>query len=134
MVLAHQQLTREWWEKRRTDFELYASEIVMAEAERGDPEAARTRLDILSSIQRLSATRAAEELVPVLLRATGLPASAHANMAHVSLAAVHGMQYLLTWNVRHIANAFVLRTVVRTCREQGYEPPVICTPEELMES
>jgi hypothetical protein len=53
-------------------------------------------------------------------------------MSHVSIATVHGMQYLLTWNCRHIANARIVRIVVKVCRERGYEPPVLCTPEELM--
>jgi hypothetical protein len=70
--------------------------------------------------------------VPALLRATGLPMKALADMAHVAIATVHGMQFLLTWNCKHIANAVVLRMVAKICREHGFEPPVICTPEELM--
>ncbi len=132
VVLAHQQLTREWWETRRSSFELFTSEIVVAEAERGDETAVRVRRDVLAATQRLSASPAAEALVPQLLAATGLPVKVFADMAHVALATVHGMQYLLTWNCRHIANATILRTVTKTCREHGYEPPVICTPEELM--
>lgn len=132
IALAHQELTREWWEKQRTSFDLYSSEIVFAEAEKGNPEAARARLEILRLTRRLSASEEAEQLVPVLLRQTGLPMKALADMSHIALATVHGMQFLLTGNCKHIANAQVLRTVVRTCREHGYEPPVICTPEELM--
>jgi predicted nucleic acid-binding protein len=132
VVLAHQQLTREWWETRRSAFELFTSEIVTAEAERGDAAAVRARQEVVAATQRLSASPAAEALVPKLLKATGLPAKVFADMAHVALATVHGMQYLLTWNCRHIANATILRTVAKTCRDLGYEPPVICTPEELM--
>jgi predicted nucleic acid-binding protein len=132
VVLAHQQLTRDWWELRRGEFDLYTSEVVAAESERGDPEAARARRTILQQTKQLSASPAAEQLVPALLQATGLPAKALADMAHIALATVHGMQYLLTWNCKHIANAAVQRMVVQTCRAHGYEPPVICTPEELM--
>lgn len=132
VVLAHQQLTRDWWEQRRDLFELYTSEIVLAEAEKGDSDAARARVEILQSTQQLSANDETQRLVPALLRATGLPMKALADMAHVAIATVHGMQFLLTWNCKHIANAVVLRTVARICREHGYEPPVICTPEELM--
>ena len=131
VVLAHQQLTREWWNLARQEYELFSSEIVYAEAEKGDPDAARARLDVLRETQQLAATTAAEELVPVLLRATGLPVKALADMSHIALATVHGMQFLLTWNCKHIANANVLRVIARTCRERGYELPVICTPEEL---
>jgi predicted nucleic acid-binding protein len=132
VVLAHQQLTREWWELRRNSFELYTSEVVVAESDRGDPEAARARREILRQTNQLSASEAAERLVPVLLSATGLPVKALADMAHIALATVHGMQYLLTWNCKHIANASVQRVVVKTCQQRGFEPPVICTPEELM--
>ena len=134
VVLAHQQMTREWWELRRNEFDLYTSEVVAAESERGDPEAARGRREILRQTRQLSASDAAENLVPVLLSATRLPPKALADMAHIALATVHGMHYLLTWNCKHIANAAVRRTVVKVCRDYGYEPPVICTPEELMEA
>jgi hypothetical protein len=98
VTLGHQQITRDWWEKERGHFELYTSEVVIFEAERGDPEAARLRLDVLRSLKRLAANSASEDLVPVLLRATKLPGDTLLDMAHISIAAVHGMQYLLTWN------------------------------------
>jgi len=132
VTLGHQQITRDWWEKERGHFELYTSEVVIFEAERGDPEAARLRLDVLRSLKRLAANSASEDLVPVLLRATKLPGDTLLDMAHISIAAVHGMRYLLTWNCRHIANARTVRIVERICRDRGYEPPVLCTPEELM--
>jgi hypothetical protein len=132
VALAHHQVTREWWETKRAGYELYASEIVVAEAERGDPSAARARLAVLADLPRLAATTESEFLAPILLRETRLPPAAFLDMSHVSIASVHGMQYLLTWNCRHIANAAVIRIVERICRLHGYEPPVICTPEELM--
>src|SRR5205823_5225645 len=101
----HQQVTHEWWEKDRSGFELYTSEVVIAEAERGDPEPARARLVLLAPLRRLSATPESEAMVPILLRETGLPVDAFLDMSHISIATVHGMQYLLTWNCRHIANA-----------------------------
>lgn len=132
IVLAHQQLTLEWWERRRASFELFTSEVVVVESERGDASAVQERRTILRQTQRLAASPAAEALIPELLMATRLPSKVFADMAHVALATVHGMQYLLTWNCRHIANATIQRAIVKTCRERGYEPPVICTPEELM--
>lgn len=131
VALGHQQVTRDWWETDRSDFELYTSEVVIAEAERGDPEAARARLAVLAPMSKLSATPASEAMVPILLRETGLPADALLDMSHISVATVHGMQYLLTWNCRHIANARIVRIVERICRNLGFEPPVLCTPDEL---
>jgi hypothetical protein len=132
VALGHQQVTRDWWEKERFAFELYTSEVVIAEAERGDPEAARARLAVLTALRRLAATAESEAIVPILLRETRLPADALLDMSHVSIAAVHGMQYVLTWNCRHIANARIVRIVERVCRSLGYEPPVLCTPDELI--
>jgi hypothetical protein len=132
VALGHQQVTRDWWEKDRYSFELYTSQVVVAEAERGDAEAARARLAVLTTLRNLSATAESEAMVPILLRETRLPPDALLDMSHVSIATVHGMQYLLTWNCRHIANARIVRIVERICRNLGYEPPVLCTPEELM--
>jgi len=95
-VAVHQELTVEWWERRRSDFDLFTSEVVVAEAERGDESAVQERRAILRQTQRLSASPAAEDLVPALLAATGLPPKVFPDMAHVALATVHGMQYLLT--------------------------------------
>lgn len=132
VALGHQQVTHDWWDKARFDFELYTSEVVLAEAERGDPEAARARLAVLAPLRRLSATPESEAMVPILLRETRLPADALLDMSHVSIATVHGMHYLLTWNCRHIANARIVRIVERICRNLGFEPPVLCTPDELL--
>ncbi len=132
VALGHQQVTRDWWENRRSAFELYTSEVVFAEAERGDPSAAAARVAVLSLLPRLLPTPASEELVPLLLRETKLPPEALLDMAHVSIATAHGMQFLLTWNCKHIANAQIVRAVERVCRLRGFEPPVLCTPDELM--
>ena len=90
-VAVHRELTIEWWQHRRDDFELFTSEVVVAEAERGDDSAVEERRAILRQTQRLSASSAAEELVPELLAATGLPPKVFADMAHVALATVHGI-------------------------------------------
>lgn len=131
VALAHQHVTRDWWERDRFDYDLYTSEVVIAEAERGDAAAARARLELLEPLKRLAATPASESMVPILLKETGLPPYALLDMSHVAVATVHGMQYLLTWNCRHIANARIVRIVERVCRNLGYEPPVLCTPDEL---
>jgi predicted nucleic acid-binding protein len=89
------------------------------------------RLDLIASIPILAVTTEAERLAPLLLRAGGLAANATTDALHVAVATVHGMDYLLTWNCTHIANASIRRAIERACRSSGYEPPVICTPQEL---
>src|SRR5436305_3698160 len=132
-VAAHQDLTREWWETRRHLFELYASAVVIEEASDGDPIAAAARLEVIGQFAILDVTPDARVLAAILLRETRLPSKAAADALHIATAAVHGMDYLITWNCTHIANAVIFRSVERACREHGYEPPVLCTPDELME-
>jgi len=132
-VAAHQDLTREWWDTRRQAFELFGSAVVVEEAQDGDPDAAAARLEVVRQLTMLEVTQEARDLAATLLRETRLPAKANADALHIATAAVHGMDYLITWNCKHIANAVILRSVEAVCRANGYEPPVICTPEELME-
>jgi len=133
IALGHQQLTREWWERAGREFELYASRLVVAEAQLGDPTAAAARLAILEPITLLAETPESRALARKLVAAGGLPMKAASDALHIGVAAVHGMDYLVTWNCKHIANARMLRFVTETCREAGFEVPVICTPEELAE-
>ena len=133
MEIAAQQLaTREWWEKRRAAFDLYVSADVLDEAERGDAEAARLRLTALEECRILAATDEAQLLTKRIL-ATGLiPPRAATDAAHIGLAAAHGMDFLLTWNCRHIHNSFIERRLAGVCQAMGLSLPVLCTPRELM--
>jgi predicted nucleic acid-binding protein len=131
--LGHQQLTREWWERTASEFELYASRLVVAEAQLGDPAAAAARLAVLEPITLLAETPESRVLARELLASGNLPQKAASDALHIAVAAVHGMDYLVTWNCKHIANARMLRFVMETCRSAGFDPPVICTPEELAE-
>jgi predicted nucleic acid-binding protein len=133
LTRARQERTRYWWEFRRKEFVLYTSELVREEARKGNLEASYARIEILRHTQLASPSGAADALAHVLLRATGLPDRAANDMRHVALATVHAMKYLLTWNCKHLANANVLRVVSKICRRSGHHPPLICTPETLME-
>jgi predicted nucleic acid-binding protein len=132
VVAAHQQITRQWWEERRESFQLYVSQMVIQEAGSGDPAAAQRRLGELAGIPLLGLTDEAQALARELVENGALPKQAVEDALHIALATVHGMDYLLTWNCRHIANAQMREAVVSVCVMRGYEPPVICTPEELM--
>ena len=129
---AHQQATHEWW-MRRDRFDLYVSGPVLAEARRGDAIAAARRLDALASLPILSVDRGARTLANTLLRVGALSTKARLDAVHVAIAAVNGMDYLLTWNLRHLANAAIRGKIEEACRRAGIQPPSICTPEELME-
>ena len=130
---AHQQVTREWW-ARRERFDLFVSRPVLAEARLGDAPAAARRLDALAGIPVLSMNRGATTLARTLIRTGTLPTKARLDALHVATAAVNGMNYLLTWNLRHLANAAIRGKIENVCRKAGIQPPIICTPEELMEA
>ena len=106
--------TLQWWRDAADRFELVASELVINEASAGDADAARAHLAALKSVTLLDAT-AAEDA------------------GHFAIAVTNGVDYLVTWNCRHIANATMRSQIERICRIAGYEPTIICTPDELME-
>jgi predicted nucleic acid-binding protein len=128
---AHQQTTREWWD-RRAAFELVLSALVIEECEAGDPTAAAARLAVLDSLPLVAVTDAAIELAKYLVSDVPLPTQASTDALHVATAAIHRIDYLLTWNCTHLANAVLRVRIEDVCRTRGVRPPTICTPEELM--
>ena len=132
ITAAHQQLTIDWWEDRRTDFDLYVSQLVVREASAGDEIAARRRMEAIQQIPLLELNEEALILARSLVEDGPLPAKASEDALHIAVATVHGMDFLLTWNCKHIANAEMRNLIVEVCRSQGYEPAITCTPEELL--
>lgn len=133
VMSAHQELTRRWWKIRLPDFRAFASQFVLDEAAEGDPVMARKRLALLRPLPLLQTTGEALKLGRLLL-ATGIfPRPATRDASHISMAATHGIHFLVTWNCTHLANAALSEQVRRVCEGAGYSCPVICTPEELME-
>jgi predicted nucleic acid-binding protein len=131
LVAAHQQLTVAWWDQQRSHYEIFTSQVVLAEARAGDPDAAQRRVAVLEHLPLLDVTDAAITLAAALVSGQALPAQAAQDALHVAVACVHGIEYLLTWNCAHLANARLRSRIEQICREAGYVPPIICTPEEL---
>ena len=120
--------TAEWWASARHDFELYVSQLVLEEAAFGDADAAARRLGLVEGLEQLSLTDACLTLAEKLVADGSVPVEAEADALHIAVAAVHGMDYLLTWNCRP------MRTRIQaSCFGAGYDAPVVCTPEELLE-
>ncbi|MBI1745291.1 MAG: type II toxin-antitoxin system VapC family toxin [Acidobacteria bacterium] len=132
IIAAHQQLTQDWWQNRRTDFDLFISQLVIQESSAGDQPAAQNRLQVLAPLPLLELNLAAQELARAMVTKGPLPEKAGVDALHIAIATVHGMDYLLTWNCRHMANAERQPAIAALCLVSGYAPPVICTPEELM--
>ncbi|OFV93706.1 MAG: DNA-binding protein [Acidobacteria bacterium RIFCSPLOWO2_02_FULL_61_28] len=132
IIAGHQQITREWWDTRRNRFDIYISQFVLDEAKAGDPEAARDRMKAIRDLPLLDITPEVEVLAVSLLESRVIPRRAATDAAHIAIAAVHGMDFLMTWNCVHLANAAIAKAVAGVCRQHGLECPVICTPEELL--
>jgi hypothetical protein len=132
IVAGHQQTTQDWWANRRSLFECSVSQIVIDEASLGDPAEVQKRLAIIGDLRALDVTKDAESLTRAIVAAGMLPPHAFPDAAHVAVSAVHAVDYLLTWNCKHLANAQIGRRIAVVCEKLGHRMPTICTPDELM--
>ena len=132
LAAAWQNITSDWWDTQRVRFNLCTSALTIEEAGRGHPEAAARRLKALDGIPILPMTETVTDLSDALLRRGALPANAQNDALHIGLSAVYGVQYLLTWNFRHLANAESQPVIRSVCAQQGFTSPEICTPAELL--
>lgn len=132
LAAAWQELTRKWWAHRRTHFDLFTSELVLFEAHKGDAEAARQRLNALEGIPILTTTDSAVELARRMINEGPLPEKAIDDALHIAFSAVHRIDYLMTWNFKHIDNAEMKPSIRELCRLHSHYCPEICTPQELM--
>ncbi|MCX6599627.1 MAG: type II toxin-antitoxin system VapC family toxin [Acidobacteria bacterium] len=132
VVAANQQLTLEWWNGHRHRFDLYVSDIVLVEAAQGDPLAAARRLAELEGIPSLPIDQVSQDLASSLVHRAIVPAKAMEDALHIAIAANQGMDFLLTWNCRHIASAEVTAKLRVLFEAEGFRIPTICTPAQLM--
>jgi hypothetical protein len=131
-MAAKQQTTRQWWDDQRDHFDLFISDAVLLEASSGDPDAAQRRIDVLEGIPVLNPLPEVDEIVLALINRLSLPDRALADAVHIAICVVHGIDYLLTWNCTHIANAMYQPIIHDVCDGFGFSTPVICTPDQLM--
>ncbi len=133
VVAAHQQITRDWWQLRRKSFRCLISSVVLEEISCGDSFEIEKRLAAVEELEVIPSSPAAETLTDAIMKARVLPAKALPDAAHIAVATVHEIDYLLTWNCKHLANAQISRRIQEICQMRGFEMPLICTPEELLE-
>ena len=132
LIRVHQEVTRTWWNERADAFALRTSQFVLDEAGSGDPLAAHERLAALSDIALLEVGTEVDRLAELLLDAGALPRKAYFDALHVAVAAANDVEFLATWNCRHLANVLLWNRIEQTCTAAGYRAPRICTPLELM--
>ena len=131
VVAGHQQVTHDWWLRHRPRFRLVTSAVVLREAGAGDPAKSRQRLALLDGLPLLEITEATLALAEGLVTAGIVPAKVFNDALHLATATVGRADYLMTWNLAHLAGAQVRRRIERELRRRGFEPPTLCTPEEL---
>ncbi len=131
-MAAHQFLTRKWWDNDRQNHELVTSQYVLDEASAGDPALAAERLESLDPILLLPLNPEIDEIAEEIMNRAILPPKAQVDALHIATTAFHRIEYLLTWNCRHIANANILPRVHRVLVSRGIPIPIVCTPEELL--
>ena len=134
IMLARQLSTRQWWNDASSRFDLKISDLVISECKGGDPDAATERLQILNGIDVLAPTNDVETLAEALLLGKAVPSTEPRDAAHIAFAAVYRLNYLVTWNFKHILNPHTQRLIDLISRDAGFFPPTICTPEQLLES
>ena len=133
VTAARQLLTRRWWESERFNFELVTSQYVIDEAADGDPQLAQERLESLDDIPLLQLGPDIDAIASEIMSRAILPPKAQVDALHIATAAHHGIDYLLTWNCTHIANARILPRIHRVLAEMNCFVPMICTPEEMLD-
>ena len=131
IIAAHQEITRQWWQSAPSQFELVVSEFVYDEAEKGDAQAAQERLESLEGMAERPVDERCATLAETLLQRGALPSQALYDALHVAVCAINGVDILVTWNCKHIANVTMYSLIEEVCREAGFTAPRICTPVEL---
>lgn len=133
-IAARQMLTRVWWTTAPERYRLFISQLTLDECGDGDPDTAAERLDAIRGIAMLDTSDVAEDLARLLIDGLAVPASQPRDALHIATAAVHGVRFLATRNFEHILNPHLQTRIMDICRVSGFAPPVICTPQQLMET
>lgn len=134
VVAAHQQISRDWWDVAKDRFDLYVSEAVLDEIRVGDAAYAARRMELIAELGVLAFSGDVEDLIRAYHNQLGLVGSAAADLPHFAYAVAYNMDYLVTWNCKHIANGQVIKRLNTVNGELGRPTPVIVTPEELLEA
>lgn len=133
IVAGRQLATRAWWSEAPSRHRLLISELVVDECSAGDPAAASERLLAIDGIEEVHSTPEIQDFASRLIASFAIPSTEPRDALHIALAASNSVEFLATSNFKHIANAANRRKIERVCREAGFVPPTICTPQELWE-
>lgn len=134
LIAARQITTRNWWSSATDRYELFVSALVIDECSGDDSHAAAERLAILDGVPLIGSTPDMESLVDALLDRTAVPKSEPRDATHIAIATTNGIDYLASWNFKHILNPATMRLIETVCRQSGFDPPILVTPQQLFEA
>jgi predicted nucleic acid-binding protein len=134
IVAARQEATRELWPRLISEYDSYISVLVREEASKGDDEQASLRKQAFELFTTLDTDAAANALALKIVEGHGIPKEYPEDALHIAVAAVNGMDVLVTWNFAHLNNPFTRMIVRRIVEDAGYQCPEICSPDELLEA
>jgi hypothetical protein len=129
---SRQLATREWWDGGCSGFDLVTSTETLNESREGDPEMAHLRVCLLQRVRIIPVTSEAADLARLLVASGLVPMAAAPDAVHIALASVHQIDFLVTWNFKHIANPYIRERLRTKINDSGYRMPVMCSPEELI--
>lgn len=132
VILARQAITKDWWTQHRHNYELFVSDAVEQEAGLGDPDMSGKRLNFIKPLKKLATSERAIKLAETLVRQKAVLTKASADALHIAIATVEEINFLMSWNFKHIVNAQMQVKIEKACHDNGYEPVVLCTPESLV--
>jgi predicted nucleic acid-binding protein len=132
LVLARQEVTRMWWKRDQSRYAIFVSAVVITEASRGDRKAAKKRAEFLGQFSVLEPTPEVQALFDLYLEKGVVPPGNAEDAAHLAFASIYKMEYLCTWNFKHLANVLALRRLRQLNEKRGFFVPQVCTPEELL--
>lgn len=133
LIAAHQQVTLMWWDQRRKDHELFVSELVVQESQRGDQEYASKRLEVVKGLTVLRMSDDVVSLIGIYEASLGLSGDVRSDVTHIAMAVSYDMDFLLTWNCKHIANGRVVARLSKLNHELGRRTPIVVTPDWMIE-
>jgi hypothetical protein len=132
VVSAYQQITREWWQSELTKYQCFISDFVIDEVSRGDSAAASERLKVIKTFKKIGLNETVLDLVKEYNRVLDIPSKAQLDLYHLAISVGNGMDFVLSWNFKHIANAYVREKLYEINSKLNLRTPTICTPEELI--
>ncbi len=133
IVSAHQKITRQWWSIAIRRYNIFISDTVIDEVSSGDPDAAKRRLDEIKDFPRLEFNEDVEKLAQIYVDRLNIPEKSNLDAVHLAIACMNNIDYIVTWNCRHLANGEIIKKLIKINESLGVHMPIICTPEELTE-